>query len=232
MGRVLLPKFFDGKDGSFRVDLPLLAGIFPIIGAAATIKWYPEMLTCLFLTCYSLLFIGRVKNHSIPALLASLFGCATILMHNINDPFGLIEKLSSLDIQTLRIILYLLPFHVFIFSLLFILPAKMKNGVHIARFVMYCVTMLTLLLASLNFGQVADALILVAMSLMILISSFVVKRLRWFTLGFSVLVITTINLTWAFWTSLHWGIYLFLAGILLIVGAACVFIIEDKKRKN
>ncbi len=220
MGRVLLPKFFDSENEAFRVDFPLLAGIFPIIGVTAAIKWYPEILICLFLTCYSLLFIGRLKNRSIPALLASLFGCATILMHNIDDPFGLLEKLSVLDIKTIRIILYLLPFHVFIFTLLFILPEKLKNGVHIARFVMYCVTMLTLLFASLNFGQVADALILVALSLAILISSFAVKRLRWFTLGFSVLVITTINLTWAFWTSLHWGIYLFLAGILLIAIAS------------
>lgn len=219
MGRILLPKFCDTTDG-FRLDLPLLMGIFPIIAAAVSIDWYPGMLLCLFLTAYSLLFIGRVQEHYVPALLASLFGCITLLLHNIHDPFGLLDQLKVLDIQSLRTLLYVLPFHLFIFTLLFILPKSAKPGVHIARYVMYVVTMLCLLVNSLNFGNVADAIILVVFSFLILLGSFSVKRLRWFTLGFAVLVVMTIHQTWEFWTSLHWGIYLFLAGIVLIAIAS------------
>ena len=220
MGRILVPAFYDNKDGANRIDFPLLAGVLPIIAVAVTIDWYPAILFFLFLTIYSLFFIGRTQHRNIPALLASLFGCITLLLHNVQDPFGLLEELMKLDIQTLQVMMYLLPFHVFIFSLLFILPEKAKKGVHLARFIMYCITMLVLLISSLNFGNVADALILVTFSFLILVGSFVTKRLRWFALGFAVLVTMTIHLTWSFWRSLHWGIYLFLAGLLLIVIAS------------
>ena len=219
MGRILLPKFCSAE-GGLQIDLPLLAGVLLVIAAAVSIDWYPLLLMSLFMTVYSLLFIGRLQNRRIPALLASLFGCTTVFLHNVYDPFGVLEKLSLLDIKTVQILLYLLPVHLFIFTLLFILPDTARPGVHIARFVMYCVTMLCLLISSLWFGNVADALVLVIFSLGILVGSFVVKRLRWFTLGFAVLVTTTIRLTWSFWTSLHWGIYLFLAGIILIVLAS------------
>ena len=219
MGRVLLPKFIE-TDSGLRVDLPLLSGVLPIIAAVFTIDWYPMLLLSLFMTLYSLLFLGRLKNRRIPAFLASLFGCMTIFLHNHYDPFQLLDKLNLLDIQTLQILLYLLPVHLFLFTLLWILPKTARPGVHIARFVMYCVTMLCLLVASLRFGNVADALILTGFSFAVLVGSFVVRRLRWFTLGFAVLVTETIRLTWAFWTSLHWGIYLFLAGIILIVIAS------------
>ena len=219
-GRLLLPKFYESGEGLLRLDLPLLTGVLVIISTVATIQWHPAMLFCLFMCVYSLFFIGRLDNRYIPALLASLFGCLTLLFHNIDDPFELLNKLSVLDIKTLQILLYLLPAHIFILTLLFILPAKCRNGVHIARFVMYCVTMLTLLCASMYFKNVTDALVLVIFSFLIMVGSFVPKRLRWFVLGFSVLVFMTIRLTWSFWTSLHWGIYLFLAGILLIVIAS------------
>ena len=122
----------------------------------------------------------------------------------------------------------LLPLHLFLFTLLFILPKQLRSGVHIARFVMYCITMLCLLLSSMNFGNVADAIILVVFSFAILGGSFFVKKLRWFTLGFAVLVVMTVRLTWSFWTSLHWGIYLFLAGAVLIT-IATVFEVRVRR---
>jgi hypothetical protein len=219
-GRFLLPKFYESDGGVQRVDFPLLTGILVIGYTVSTLDWYPYMLFCLFMSVYSLLFIGRVDNRYVPPLLGSLFGNLTLLFHNIYDPFGLLEKLSVLDIKTLPIIFYLLPAHLFILSLLVILPQKCRDAVHLARFIMYCITMLTLLGASMYFNNVTDALVLVVFSFLILVGSFVPKRLRWFTLGFAVLVFMTLRLTWSFWMSLHWGIYLFLAGILLIVIAS------------
>ena len=219
-GRLLLTKFVESGDGIHRVDLPLLTGILVIIGTVATLDWYPVMLFCLFMCVYSLLFIGRLQNRFLPALLASLFGSLTLLFHNIYDPFGLLDKLSVLNIKSLPVMMYLLPAHLFILSLLVILPEKYRNGVHTARFIMYCITMLSLLGASIYFQNVTDALVLVGFSFLILVGSFFPKRLRWFVLGFAMLVFMTIRLTWSFWKSLHWGIYLFLAGILLIVIAS------------
>ena len=216
LGRILLPQFRNTEDGKRQTDWALLTGIFAIFSVASTIDWYPSILICLFLSIYSLLYIGRVQNRYIPALLASLFGCLTIFFHNVNDPFDIIHDLRINDINTLQILMYLLPIHLFIFSLLFILPEVHKESIHKARFVMYCITMMVLLIASLGYGNVTDAILLMIFSFGILLGSFAVKRLRWFTLGFAMLVFMTIRMTWKFWTSLHWGIYLFLAGIVLI----------------
>ena len=38
----------------------------------------------------------------------------------------------------------------------------------------------------------------------------------------------TVQLTWSFWTSLHWGVYLFLAGALLI-GIAFVYELRQRR---
>ena len=221
MGRFLVPEgFFTMQEKTFRMDWPLLVGVLPIVGAVVVIDWHPMLLFFLFLTLYSLLYIGRLQHRRIPALLASLFFCMTILVHNWEDPFGLFVLWHNWEVRTPQLLLYLLPLHLFIFSLLFILPKVMRPGVHVARFVMYCLTMFCLLLSSMNFGNVADAIILVVFSFAILAGSFFVRRLRWFTLGFAVLVVMTVRLTWSFWTSLHWGIYLFLAGALLIAIAS------------
>ena len=221
MGRFLVPEgFCIMQEKTFRMDWPLLVGVLPIVGAVVVIDWHPMLLFFLFLTLYSLLYIGRLQHRRIPALLASLFFCMTILVHNWEDPFGLFVLWHNWEVRTPQLLLYLLPLHLFIFSLLFILPNVMRPGVHVARFVMYCLTMFCLLLSSMNFGNVADAIILVVFSFAILAGSFFVRRLRWFTLGFAVLVVMTVRLTWSFWTSLHWGIYLFLAGALLIAIAS------------
>lgn len=217
MGRILLPDgFYHQEENKKQIDWALLAGILPVFGAASTIDWYPSILTSLFLAVYSLFYIGRVDNKFIPALMASAFSCLTVLFHNINDPFNLFEILRDSDMETPQVLLYVLPFHMFILSLLWILPEKYKKNVHTARFAMYCITMLILLCVSLNFNVAADAILLMVFSFLILAGSFKVQKLRWFTLGFSILFLTTIRLTWKFWSSLHWGIYLFLAGLLLI----------------
>lgn len=225
MGRLLLPLGFcvtDGTGKRIQIDWALIAGVLPIFGAAITLDWYPAILVCLFLSIYSLLYIGRVKTHYVPALLASLFACLTIFFHNIYDPFTFLEFMRDSDIKTPQILLTVLPLHLFLLSLLWILPKKTRPTVHVLRFCMYCFTMASLVIASLSFGHVADALILAVFSFLIFAASFFVKRLRWFALGFSVLMFITIRMTWHFWTSLHWGIYLFLAGILLI-GIACYY---------
>lgn len=221
MGRLLLPNgFYSHEDGGFQIDWALLAGIMPVFGAAIAIDWYPSILTCLFLAVYSLLYIGRVENRFIPTLMASAFSCLTIFFHNVNDPFQIFTVLHDGDMKTPQVLLYVLPLHLFILSLLWILPPKHKETVHKARFAMYCFTMLCLLIVSLNFKNASDAILLMVFSFAILMGSFWVKKLRWFALGFTVLFLTTLRLTWKFWTSLHWGIYLFLAGIILIAVAS------------
>lgn len=217
MGRLLLPHGFCRSEGKYtQIDWGLLTAAMPVFAAAFSIDWYPSILCCLLLSVYSLLYIGRVKTRFVPSLLASAFGCLTIFLHNVEDPFGILARCYEADFRTPQILLYLLPMHVFIASMLFILPKHCRSSVHMARFLMYCFTMFTILAASLSFNHAVDGILLAVFSLAILIGSFFVKRLRWFILGFSVLFLMTVKLTWAFWKSLHWGIYLFLAGALLL----------------
>ena len=217
MGRFLLPQGFSNhEDGKMQIDWALLAGILPVFGTAVKINWYPSILISLFLAVYSLAYIGRVQNRFIPTLMASAFSCLTIFFHNVNDPFEIFTVLHETQMKTPQVLLYVLPIHLFILSMLWILPEKHKSSVHNARFVMYCITMFWLLIVSLNFKNASDAILLMLFSFGILMGSFTVKKLRWFTLGFAILFLTTLRLTWKFWTSLHWGIYLFLAGLLLI----------------
>ncbi len=217
MGRLLLPGgFYHNADGRLQVDFGLLAAALPIFTASGAIDWYPSIVSCLLLSVYSLMYLGRTKTHYIPTLLAAAFGCLTIFFHNIHDPFRILEIWHRADFKAPQILLFLLPMHLFILTMLWILPKKYKENVHMARFVMYCITMLCILTASLSFGRAEDGIILAVFSFLIMAGSFFVKRLRWFTLGFSVLFLMTLKLTWNFWRSLHWGIYLFLAGAVLI----------------
>ena len=228
LGRWMLPQFCRSGSGMFQLDVPLLMGVFPVLGAASTIDWDAEVLTCLFLSIYSLLYLGRIKNRRIPLLLCSCFACLALFFHNTNDPFGILAPLHATGMATLRILLLVLPVHLYLLSLLFILPVQWRPGVHLARFVMYCASMACLLIASLFSDIVGDAIVLVVCCFAILAGSFAVKRLRWFTLGFAVLVVMTVQLTWSFWTSLHWGVYLFLAGALLI-GIAFVYELRQRR---
>ncbi len=216
MGRICLPEFFHREENIFQIDWALLAGVLPVFGAVSTIHWYHSILLCLFLAVYSWFYTGRMKNSFIPLIMCSAFSCLTLLFHNIHDPFHIFEFLYNSEMKTPVVLLSLLPIHLFILSLLWILPERFRSAIHKARFIMYCFTMLCLLCVSFNFKIVSDALLLMLFSFGILLGSFNVKKLRWFALGFSVLFLTTVRLTRKFWTSLHWGIYLLLAGIILI----------------
>lgn len=229
-GRLLQPEgFYIKENGHMQVDWALLTAGLTVFYISATIDWFPAILDGLFLSLYSLLYIGRTQNNRVPALMASLFLCITVFFHNIQDPFHLLAWLEEINMRSPQILLTLLPFHLFILSLLWILPKEKRNGVHLARFVMYCATMFSLLTASLSFGHAEDAIVLAVFSLLILMGSFAVKKLRWFALGFSVLSLITVRMTWHFWQSLHWGIYLFLVGAVLI-GVA--FYYEYAVRRN
>lgn len=230
MGRLLQPEgLLVQENGHLRIDWALIAGICPVFCIASVIDWYPSILTCLFLSIYSLMYLGRTNRRYIPTFFCSMFGCLSIFFHNCHDPFGILGWLDAVNMKSPRVLLLLLPMHLFILSLLWILPNRMRKVIHTARFCMYCVTMAVLLAASMSFGLAEDAIILAVFSLAILLGSFAVKRLRWFTLGFSVLFLMTLRMTWNFWRSLHWGIYLFLVGALLI---GIAFYYEYAVRRN
>ncbi len=215
MGRYFLPQFYSAEDGKQQIDFPLLVGAAAVFGAAGTIDWHGTILTCLFLSLYSLLYLGRVKSRTTPTELSLIFGCLALFFHNCIDPFEILHTLGKADFHALCTLIYLLPLHLFVFVQLFIFPQNRKQ-IHAIRFGVYCLTMVCMMLTSLGSGKVNDALVMVLFCFAVLAGSFAVKRLRWFTLGFAVLVLMTLRMTANFWRSLHWGVYLFLAGLALI----------------
>ncbi|MDE5753005.1 MAG: hypothetical protein K2H89_00445 [Oscillospiraceae bacterium] len=232
MGRIILPDGFYQHDKKIRIDWALLAGIFPIFGISLTIDWYPSIVICLLLAVYSAFYINRLDNRHIPAVMASIFSCLALFFHNIQDAFGIVELLSGEDRKVPQLLAWLIPAHLFILSLIWILPKSNRDDVCKVRFGMYCLTMISILLTSLHSGSVADSILTAVISFLILAGSFTVKRLRWFTLGFAVLLLITLRVTWKFWTSLHWGMYLFLAGIILIVTASLYEYFTRKAQEN
>lgn len=232
MGRIILPDGFYQHGKKIRIDWALLAGVFPIFGIALTIDWYPSIVICLLLAVYSAFYINRLDNQHIPAVMASIFSCLALFFHNIQDAFGIVELLSGEDRKVPQLLAWLIPAHLFILSLIWILPKSKRNNVCEVRFGMYCLTMFSIVLTSLHSGSVADAILTAVISFLILAGSFTVKRLRWFTLGFVPLLLITFRVTWKFWTSLHWGMYLFLAGIILIVTASLYEYFTRKAQEN
>ncbi len=217
MGRLLLPRFYTADNQHTRIDWALIAGIFPVISMATTVNWHTGVLTCLLLAVYSLLYIGRTRANYIPAVMTSAFFCAALWQAQSENLFGIRTAVASLDMRTLSTLLPLIPVHLFLLSLVFLLPEKHRNSVHLARFLMYCFSTLCLLGAALYSGHTYDAILLAVLSLAVLLGSFTVKRLRWFTLGFGVLVLITLRMTAVYRHSIHWGVYLFLIGAALLI---------------
>lgn len=65
--------------------------------------------------------------------------------------------------------------------------------------------------------MVTDALILIGISLIILLISFMVRKKKWFILSVVFVTFLTVYMTKGFWSSVAWWIYLLTAGIILIL---------------
>jgi hypothetical protein len=78
-------------------------------------------------------------------------------------------------------------------------------------------------------GEVLDLILAGTASFAIFIYAFIRRNRLWFVLGVVSMISIAIYLTLAFWSSLVWLIYLFMAGSILVVMAA---INEWGKRHN
>jgi len=88
------------------------------------------------------------------------------------------------------------------------------------RFSTAIISILYLAAKAIDSGLSADAVILSIGILAIIVSSFIVKRKKWFMLGIISLVGLVFYLTFRLWSSAAWWLYLLLAGGILIALAA------------
>lgn len=88
-------------------------------------------------------------------------------------------------------------------------------------FGIYAFSYLLLFADALSSGLIADGLIIVITSFILLVFSFIVKKKKWFILSVAVLLTATLFMSRNFWASLAWWVYLLAAGLILIaIGAA------------
>ncbi len=217
LGRLLLPRFYTADNQLTQIDWALLAAAIPVSCIASAIGWHPQILTSLLLAAYSLLFIGRMRQRYLPAAMVSLFLSIALFQCLAENVLNIRTAVSSLALATPGTLLFLLPIHLFLLSLVFILPKQHRDSLHVAWFLACCLTMLFLLSATLYSGMTFDAIITALLSLSVLLASIAAKRIRWFALGFGVLLLITLRMTFTYRHSIHWGVYLFLIGAALLL---------------
>ncbi len=131
----------------------------------------------------------------------------------LSQPFFDIPEIILLEFRTAPFLLYC-----FGLKLLWKHRSELIDNI---TFAVYVISFVTLFFGALSSGEIADGLIIVISSLLMLIFSFMVKRRKWFILSVSVMVISTLFMSRSFWASLAWWVYLLAAGLILIaIGAA------------
>ncbi len=218
MSRLLLPRFYtvNQAEGIQQIDWAYLAGFLPLQIIASLLVPDSKAFFCLLLAPYALLLLGRTASkHPILTMMSGSL-CAALFFCIAEDRLGIRSLISDLPLKTPGTLLWVLPLHLFLLSLIWTLPASHRESVHQARFIMYCVTFGCLLLTALYSGVLLDAIVIAVLSLAVLLASFAVKRLRWFALGLGVLILLTLRMTFEYRHSIHWGVYLFLIGAVLL----------------
>ncbi len=137
--------------------------------------------------------------------------CTALFQCYRTDVLHLWSAVQDTGMATLNAALLILPLHLFLGSLLFILPKKHRDSLHVAWFLASCATMLFLLAETLHSGKTFDAIFTAVLSLGILLASIAKKRTRWFAPGFGTLLLITLRMTFACRESIH-----FLGGVLCI----------------
>ncbi len=218
MSRLLLPRFYTASqmENIQQIDWAYLAGLLPVQFIASLLVPDSTAFFCLLLAPYALLLLGRTASRHpiLTTMSASL--CAALFFCIAEDQFGIRSLVADLTLKTPSTLLWVLPVHLFLLSLIWTLPASFRESVHQARFIMYCISFGCLLITALYSSVLLDAIVIAVLSLAVLLASFTVKRLRWFALGLGVLILLTLRMTFEYRHSIHWGVYLFLIGAVLL----------------
>jgi hypothetical protein len=179
-------------------------------------QWGVQLITAALI---SAVFSGRIKSKNAEKIFWTV-SAALFVTSWWSQPFFKLPSVISLELN-------LAPLFLFCLALRFIWRGKEK-AIETITFVLAVITTFILFVDA-NISQLlADALIIVVASLVMLIASFILKRKKWFLLAVLTLVVTTIFMTESFWMSLAWWIYLLAAGILLIAIGA----MNEMKKQN
>lgn len=187
-------------DGKYYIDwLTIVSAVFPIVilsyGADST-AWF-------MFSVWLFMFVRRTnKDDRIFMTLSVASLCMVVwTQHLIEIPPVIRTEVKMLPVMVLGLVTAYIW--------------KEKNGI-----IPFGATVLVLVILSADAMQthmVADALILIGISLIIFFISFTVKQKKWFILSVISITFLTVYMTKGFWSSVAWWIYLLTAGIILIL---------------
>lgn len=131
----------------------------------------------------------------------------------IFQPFFELPDVIELELKILPVLIYC--------AVIRMLWKEKLTVIDNITFGIYAFSYLLLFAAALSSGLIADGLIIVITSFILLVFSFIVKKKKWFILSVAVLLTATLFMSRNFWASLAWWVYLLAAGLILIaIGAA------------
>ncbi len=151
---------------------------------------------------------GENAKDRILALAAGAFAFSLFV-----QPFGALPAPIAVKYYLFIVLAYLV-------FLRFITYQEKTKTTGLLLYITSCVTFFVLLMEALIGRNPGDALFIGVAAIVLVIVGFLTKWTRWFTLGVVSSALIVLNLTWSFWTSIAWWIYLLVAGILLISLAA------------
>lgn len=131
----------------------------------------------------------------------------------IFQPFFELPDVIELEFKILPVLIYC--------AVIRMLWKEKLTVIDNVTFGIYAFSYLLLFADALSSGLIADGLIIVITSFILLVFSFIVKKKKWFILSVAVLLTATLFMSRNFWASLAWWVYLLAAGLILIaIGAA------------
>ena len=131
----------------------------------------------------------------------------------IFQPFFELPDVIELELKILPVLIYC--------AVIRMLWKEKLTVIDNVTFGIYAFSYLLLFADALSSGLIADGLIIVITSFILLVFSFIVKKKKWFILSVAVLLTATLFMSRNFWASLAWWVYLLAAGLILIaIGAA------------
>lgn len=209
-GRYLKQNVFEKSEDIIYIDH---FGIINIIGAFyAGVAAESAALFWLLALAYVINLYNRLgKNKNInPSLITISCLCGCFMLWT--------QKVLEIP-EIIRDEYYVLPVVVICFFLKKIWQDRYVT-IEWVRFSTAIISILYLAAKAIDSGLSADAVILSMGILAIIVSSFIVKRKKWFMLGIISLVGLVFYLTFRLWSSAAWWLYLLLAGGILIALAA------------
>ncbi|MBP0956014.1 MAG: hypothetical protein J5997_01455 [Oscillospiraceae bacterium] len=205
-------KLFEKEEGSFRLDTCCL-GLILSIPMLDGLSGNSSVFAVLTLLALFIANLSRKEHHDDlnRAFLTAGYGLFTIAL--INRPFLTVND----PLFSFKITLGLICVFGFVFSKIWKKYPKLSENFSTA---VYGISFMCLIIEALSRQNLFNTLIVLGVSLVILLYSFIRKKKRWFAVSSVALTGLTLYIFRDFFRMIDWWVYLLVVGLLLIAVAS------------